>query len=89
MRLRRRSFPKTALPAHDLRWMASIVAPPLADMPLSDSAARGLQLVSVASQGVNQLTKVRCDIELNLSHALTVSTKGYKHCTAMAIAARN
>lgn len=40
------------------RWMAAIVAPPLVDAPMSDGAARALQLVSVALQGVNNMTKV-------------------------------
>lgn len=51
------SFPKAVPAQYDFRWMASVVAPPLVDVPLSDAAARALQLVSVASQGVNPATK--------------------------------
>ncbi len=43
---------------HDHRFMAQIVAPPVVDRPASEAAARALQLFSVASQGVNSLTKV-------------------------------
>lgn len=52
--------------AHDHRFMAQIVAPPVADRPIGEAAARALQLVSVASQGVNNLTKVVLDDDESL-----------------------
>lgn len=44
--------------AHDHRFIAQIVAPPAVDRPVGEAAARAVQLFSVASQGVNNLTKV-------------------------------
>jgi len=52
------SWPKAVDMAHDHRFIAQIVAPPAVDRPLGEAAARALQLFSVASQGVNNLTKV-------------------------------
>lgn len=52
------SFPKEPDAIHDHRWMAQLVAPPCVDRPVGEAATRALQLVSVASTGVNNLTKV-------------------------------
>jgi hypothetical protein len=53
------SWPKEPSVQHDHRWIAQLVAPPLVDRPATEAATRALQLVSVASQGVNNLTKAR------------------------------
>jgi hypothetical protein len=54
-----RSWPKEPDVKHDHRWISQLVAPPVVDKPATEAATRALQLVSVASQGVNNLTKVQ------------------------------
>lgn len=66
--------------------MSQLVAPPMVDRPATDAATRALQLVSVASQGVNNLTKV-CE-RLNACDNTTMHwlflcssvQQGHMHC---------